>query len=608
MPGIAGIISGQPDEKNVGHLKDMIRCMVHEPFYTSGTYINPYLGVYAGWTCLKGSFADCMPVFNETRDLVLIFSGENFIDNDRIHYLKRKGHAFENSDASYLIHLYEEEGDRFYKLLNGFFRGMIVDLRNREIVVFTDRYGMGRVYYHDEGDQFLFSTEAKSLLSIRPELREISPKSLGEYFTCGCVLQDRTLFSNVFVLPGGSAWSFQNGKELKKDSYFEPDTLENQPVLEKETFYEGLREALHDVIPRYFRPDGRIAMSLTGGLDTRIVLAYGNNRPGELPCYTFGSVYRDSFDVCRAREIAKMFNQQHIVLPVGKEFLSDFPAYAERTIYISDGCLDIIGSPELYINQIAREIAPIRMTGNYGSEVLRNVRTFKAVSPLEKMFHPDFLRDIDDAFENFRSIGREHELTFTLFRQTPWYGYGRLAMEQSQLTVRTPFLDNDLVALAYRAPPGIAGTDEFALRLIADGNPALRRIRTDRGIGGNSNYLSSIFSRSYHEFLFKSEYYYNYGMPQWLAKIDYAFRPLQLERWFLGRHKFHHFRVWLRDELSEFVREILLDKRTTSRPFLNKDFLEEMVNSHIRGHGNYTVEINKILSAEMIHRLFIERK
>ena len=59
----------------------------------------------------------------------------------------------------------------------------------------------------------------------------------------------------------------------------------------------------------------------------------------------------------------------------------------------------------------------------------------------------------------------------------------------------------------------------------------------------------------YQEFTVKSEYAYDYGMPQWLAGIDHVLAPLHLERLFLGRHKFYHFRVWYRDKLSQYVKD-----------------------------------------------------
>ena len=76
-------------------------------------------------------------------------------------------------------------------------------------------------------------------------------------------------------------------------------------------------------------------------------------------------------------------------------------------------------------------------------------------------------------------------MTFAAFRQSPWYHHGVLALEQTQLTVRSPFLDNDFVAAVYRAPSTMSPSEDVRLRLIGDGSPALRRIASDRGVGGS---------------------------------------------------------------------------------------------------------------------------
>ncbi len=93
------------------------------------------------------------------------------------------------------------------------------------------------------------------------------------------------------------------------------------------------------------------------------------------------------------------------------------------------------------------------------------------------------------------------------------------------------------------------------MRLIAEGNPTLGRIPTDRGVVLESSPLLGRARNLYQDFTFRAEYAYDYGMPQWLAKSDHVFARVHLERLFLGRHKFHHFRVWYRDELSEYVKK-----------------------------------------------------
>jgi len=82
--------------------------------------------------------------------------------------------------------------------------------------------------------------------------------------------------------------------------------------------------------------------------------------------------------------------------------------------------------------------------------------------------------------------------------------------------------------------------------------------------------------------------------------------PLHLEKLFLGWHKFHHFRVYYRDQLAKYVREVLLDPQTRGRPYLQGNRLEEMVNGHLGGYRNYTLEFHKIISSELIQRQLLE--
>ena len=219
-----------------------------------------------------------------------------------------------------------------------------------------------------------------------------------------------------------------------------------------------------------------------------------------------------------------------------------------------------------------------------------------------RSFSPTFTRPR----ETYAGILHGHPVSFAAFKQGPWYHYGVLALEQTQLSMRSPFLDNDFVRTVFRAPASALASNEVSLRLIADGNRALLRIPTDRGLAGNRGRISGAASRGLLEFLFKAEYAYDMGMPQWLARLDHAVSPLRLERVFLGRHKIFHFRVWYRDALAGYVREMLLDPRSLSRPYIERKGLEAVVRGHLKGDRNYTTELHKVLTLELLHRLFLD--
>ncbi|HVN81780.1 MAG TPA: hypothetical protein VMW38_22535 [Terriglobia bacterium] len=605
MPGIVGLLTRIPKERALPQLQRMVGALRHEPFYLAGMWVDESLGVYVGWVAHPNSFSDGMPLQNERGDVTLVFSGEEYPEPREVQSLKARGHEFNAAGSSYLVHLYEEDPS-FPAGLNGRFHGLLIDRNRGTSTLFNDRYGMQRIYFHKSKDALYFAAEAKAILAVRPELRRMDPQGLGEFVACGSVLENRTLFDGVHLLPPASAWIFRDGLLERSNSYFQPREWEDQERLDPESYYTELRQVFRQNLPRYFDGRQQIAMSLTGGLDTRMVMAWQKLQPGSLRCYTFGGPLRDCQDVVVSRDVARVSGQPHQVIGIGEEFLSRFAHYAERTVYLTDGCVSVGLTPDLYLHEKARQIAPVRMTGLYGSEILRGIRAFKPEEPPLGLFSPEFLGHIRQTKETYRGVVQGHPVSFAAFRQAPWYHNGILGLEETQLSVRTPFLDNDLVRTVFRAPQSIFGGNTVSLRLIADGNAALARIPTDRGVGGNRGHFSAAVSHSLLEILFKAEYACDMGMPQWLARFDHAFPHLRLERIFLGRHKIYHFRTWYRDALAGYVMEILLDSRSLSRPYINRKCLEAVVQGHIGGSRNYTTELHKLLTLEIVHRLFLD--
>jgi asparagine synthase (glutamine-hydrolysing) len=598
MPGIAGFISPNAQAKGDA-LERMVGTMLHERSYSSGSFISSELNVGVGWVSHPKSFVDPAAFWNVNRDICVVFSGEEFSQGSIRNRELKPGTA--RHSAEYLVELYEKKGPEFFATLNGIFAGLVIDFRRGRAFLFNDRYGLGRIYWCERSDGFFFASEAKALLALFPDLRQLQNESFGETFSLGCVLQNRSLFKGVFLLPPASVWSFQKGNLERKDTYFAKDTWENQPVLEPEDYYEKLKATFIRILPAYLESSQPIAMSLTGGLDSRIIMAWSRSAAGRLPCYSHRGVIRECADSRIARRVAAICDQTHQTLTVGGDFFSLFPELAKKAVYVTDGAMDASGAAGLYVNGLARDhIAPVRMTGNYGSEILRRLIAFKPRPLNNALFSPSFLPQVTAAPQRYKAENEGNRLSFVAFKQVPWHHYSRFALEQSQLTIRSPYLDNELVAIAYQAPAGLVTNQHLGARLIRDGNPALAAFPTDRGPLGRPGQLGWI-SEQFHEFTFKAEYAYDYGMPQWLAKIDRTFQGLHLERLFLGRHKYLHYRYWYRHPLADYVRDTLLCPSALGRSYLNRAYVEKIVNAHIKGIGNYTSEIHMLLTAELIH-------
>src|SRR5258708_40369160 len=95
-------------------------------------------------------------------------------------------------------------------------------------------------------------------------------------------------------------------------------------------------------------------------------------------------------------------------------------------------------------------------------------------------------------------------------------------------------------------------------------------------------------------------------MTKWLAKVDLLLTSMHLERAFLGQQKYYHFRTWYRNDLAEFVRELLLDPTTHGGPYISEPRVAEMVRAHTSGRGNYTLELHKLITTDLLERTLLK--
>ena len=602
MPGIIGLISPRPTPECEALVSAMVGSMKHESFYLSGTYSEKQMGVYCGWITQDKSFAAGQIFLNEQKDIALLFSGECFVDSEIRDGLKQKGHRFEKDNGDWLVHLYEEEGDQFFEKLNGLFSGLLIDKRQKKAVLFNDRYGIERIYYYEAEGNFYFASEAKALIRILPVLRSFDEEGVAQFLALGCTLNSRTLFRGIQLLPSASAWSFEGGR-CSKRKYFAPQKWEAQSALSVESYESEFQETFRRVLPRYAEAEAKIGVSLTGGLDTRMIMACLPSTNRCYPCYTFAGENGLTLDARLAAKIAASLGLKHHVFRIGPDFLRHFDTHFDRTVYVTDGCAGATSSHEIYFNAQARQVSPVRLTGNFGSEVLRSVSTFKALG-LRSGLLSDTCAKAVDAETQGATARAAHPVTFAAFHEIPSSLFGLLAAGRSQVTFRTPYLDNELVALAYRAPVALHRSALPALRLIEQANAQLARIPTDRGELLGRSGQGRLLRRTLGEVTFKLDYYNSEGLPHGLSLLDSVFRGVSAGLGILGSHKYLLYPRWFRRELAAPVIERVSSRRVREAPWWAKNGPEMLAQAHVSGRGNYQRELDAILSLEAIDRLF----
>ena len=602
MPGIAGIISlKSPAAECERTVRVMVATLRLERFYTAGTFSAPELGVFAGWTAHENSFADKQVFQNETKDIALVFAGECFVDAATKTELKQKGHAFAGG-GDCLVHLYEERGEKFFEGLNGLFSGLLIDRRAKKVFLFNDRYAMERIYWHETADAFYFASEAKALLRVLPELREFDDAGVADYLAVSSQLGTRTLFRGIQRLPGAAQWTFAHGG-IRRENYFSPATWEALPKLSADVYENTLRATFQKIAPKYFAHDAKVGVALTGGLDTRMILACRPPENRDQVCYTFTGPTGRTMDDRVAAEVAAALGLEHHLLRLNPDYFASFAAQVDKTVFVTDGTSGIFGAHEIYFHQQARPLAAMRLTGNYGSEILRAISTYKPIGLKSQIFNPQFLPEIGASEARFQQE-KKHPDTFAAFKEVPSNLFGNLAAGRSQISFRTPYLDNELVALSYQCPASIKKSSLPTMRFVKSTSSALDKIPTDRGFISDRRGLDILLRRVFAEVTFKLDYHSNFGLPRKLGVLNPIYQPACKLIGVAGLHKFLKYSTWFQHQLAPYVRDGLA--RARGGKFWNGECLARLAERHITGQENFCTEIDRILTLDAVERTLLK--
>src|SRR5260370_10447783 len=111
-----------------------------------------------------------------------------------------------------------------------------------------------------------------------------------------------------------------------------------------------------------------------------------------------------------------------------------------------------------------------------------------------------------------------------------------MGVELRQVRVRPPYIDNVLTRTLYSAPRSTLDNNDLRVQLIEDGDPKLRRIRSDLGFAGRPGKIVGEASQVGHRLTMRAEYAFEFGNPRWLTNLDRHLLGRKLEREFVGLH------------------------------------------------------------------------
>ena len=201
--------------------------------------------------------------------------------------------AADATDQELLLAAFREWGEDCVHHLKGEFAFCIWERRQRRLFLATDHVGFRSLYYYDSPEVFIFSSEQKGLLAVKPLPHVFNEESLIAYhFRKGDPAATYT--NDVYALCGGHAITLER-YQLRTARYWHPSPGKH-PFEGPEACTRHLQQLLTTAIRNSITTDKPVGITLSGGLDSSSIacLLARELAAANRPLYTFSSVLPDT--------------------------------------------------------------------------------------------------------------------------------------------------------------------------------------------------------------------------------------------------------------------------------------------------------------------------
>jgi len=361
MCGIVGIIDKNNKTTKKKIIKNMADKIIHRGPDAEGYFVDDYIALGHRRLSIIDLKGGDQPLYNETKDIALVFNGEIYNYKAIREDLLKKGHKFKtNTDSEVIVHGYEEYGCELFKKLRGMFAILIYDSKNKVVVGARDHFGIKPFYYYKNDGMYLFGSEIKSFLEHPEFKKEVNKKALKMYLVFQYSIYEETFFKNVYKLKPGHYFVIKDNK-MKITKYFEVSFDKGNNTYNE--YRKELKKALEESIHAYqISSDVEVGSYLSGGVDSSYVAAVAK------PDKTFSVGFKtEGFDETeKAQELSKELgikNKRKYVTP--EDFFDTLPTIQYFT---DEPHANLSTVPLFFLSDLASKDVKVVLSGEGADE------------------------------------------------------------------------------------------------------------------------------------------------------------------------------------------------------------------------------------------------
>lgn len=464
--------------------------------------------------------------------------------------------------------------------LEGIFTVVIYHPSQKKIFLATDRLGLCPLFLWEGAHGLCWSSEIKGLFGFDGFSRQPDQRTLQCFMKLGHLVGDDTPFRAVKMLPPATifVWDAAAGAASSQIRYWRWSEI--KPLgLGVDEAIEALREAWRGAVLR--RANRQTVLALSGGLDSRLILAELAREPRRPRSFTIGQLL--SSEIFLAKRVCRAAGAANRSLLLSRQnWFEGRPEFVWKT----DGMGNLRHFHYGPFLARLKRFGEVSLNGFAGDAVLG--QTFlkdgladrRITEAAARGAYGDFATS-DDPSRSFYDIDHSQPYFFNN-RVRRFTNLGELAIGNS-LTSRKPFMDYGVLRIAFGLPDLLRNHNRlfssFALRSYPELFASIPWEKTGRPLGGRPEWLSALRARALELLRQKTPDFFTHQVHPRLPLADY--------------------RGWLTSEphLSRFM-ALLNPQSSRAAAALGTDYSRHLAFTR-DGRRDYTELVCRALSLEI---------
>ena len=624
MCGIAGLVRRGDELAQATDVHRMCQAIVHRGPDDEGAYVEGPVGLGMRRLSIIDLAGGHQPIHNEDRSVWVVFNGEIYNFLELRQELERRGHTFyTHSDTEAIVHLYEEMGVECVKKLRGMFAIALFDRRRQKLLLARDRLGKKPLYYAVRDGRLWFGSEIKALLAVAPELAEVDPEGLLQYFYFGYIPDPLSAFRPIRKLPAGHVLEYAGG-EVKVAQYWDVPEYGAAAVATEEDVLQELERRLAEAVRIRLISDVPLGALLSGGVDSSIVVAL-MARASRKPVKTFSIGFQaERFNEADyARMVAERFGTEHHELMLDPN-LEDTLQYLTAMMEEPFGDSSMV--PTYHVSRLARQHVTVALSGDGGDELFGGYdrygvqlrrRPFNLIPGWSGRWYRESM------FPRLPSDWYGRNFLFNISLPEPERYLDSLAYLPAYTRERSLFTD-DFVAAAGNGK-GPTGPYLDCLSRAPAQDPLSQLLYLDTKTYLPSDILTKVDQMSMLRSLEVRVPVLDHTFLEWVAALPAHWKLRNGREKYILKKLGERLGVpseilyrpkqgfamplvhWMRRELKADLLELLLEPRALQRGYFRPDAVRRLFEEHLSGRRDHSGRIWMLLVFELWHRNFLEQ-